>query len=195
MSIRIDASSFVHASQVLKDFDPELRKEMMKGISVAARYLHRELRSSVQGLSSKGSFSSGHARRAAHTLRNRKESISILQASGAVGKAAGRAGLRDTIARNTRIVKKDSGLAGQVGVRIAVQGMPADQRKLPRHMDKGAWRHPVYGNRNAWVTQTVSPSGWWSNPVKKSGPATRVAVEKAINDAMRKLAASITTAA
>jgi hypothetical protein len=180
----------------MKDFDPELRKEMLKGINLAARYLHRELRSSVQGLSSKGSFSSGHARRAAHTLRNRKESISILQASGAVGKAAGRAGLRDTIARNTRIVKKDSGLPGQVGVRIAVQGMPPDQRKLPRHMDKGAWRHPVMGDPDiAWVTQAVSPSGWWSNPVQKSGPATRVAVEHAINDAMRKLAASITTAA
>jgi len=196
VSVRIDASDFVHASQVLKNVDPMLRKEMMKGISVAANYLLRELRQSVKGLDSQGSFSGGHAARGAKSLKSHKgTSGSVLLASGLAAKAASGAGLRDTIARNTRITKKDSGLPGQVGVKISVQGMPSDQRRLPRKMDQGQWRHPVYGHAKVWADQTVSPSGWWSNPVAKSGPATRQAVELVIHEAMQKLAASLTTAA
>ena len=62
-------------------------------------------------------------------------------------------------------------------------------------MDKGGWRHPVMGDRDIWVFQTVTPSGWWSNTVRDYGPEVIVHVQKEINAAMDQLAASITTAA
>jgi hypothetical protein len=197
MDVQVDARSFAQFSRALKGFDDDLRKHMLKGVRDAARPLQVKLRESVRGLDSSAKSSGGHVSRGAYSLRGHKgTAASVLIASGLAAKAAGRSGLRDSIARSIRIVAKDSGYGDQVGVRVAQHGgLPADQRRLPRHMDKGGWRHPVMGDRDIWVFQTVTPSGWWSNTVRDYGPEVIVHVQKEINAAMDQLAASITTAA
>lgn len=53
-------------------------------------------------------------------------------------------------------------------------------------IDRGRVRHPVYGNRRAWVNQSVSP-GWWSKTLERSAPKFRLAIVKAMNDVARKV--------
>ena len=40
-----------------------------------------------------------------------------------------------------------------------------DQRSLPAHMNKGSWRHPLFGDRDHWYV-TRSRRGWFSNTVR-----------------------------
>lgn len=49
-----------------------------------------------------------------------------------------------------------------------------------RRIDKGIIRHPVYGNRRAWVKQRVEP-GWFTNPIDAAVPAIRADIEKVMN--------------
>lgn len=42
-------------------------------------------------------------------------------------------------------------------------------------LDGGNARHPVYGHRKVWVSQSVTP-GWFTNAVAKSVPAVREAL-------------------
>lgn len=50
------------------------------------------------------------------------------------------------------------------GVRIKVNtGALGNARKLPAYIDAGTtWRHPVMGNRKAWVSQTAASDGWFT---------------------------------
>lgn len=50
------------------------------------------------------------------------------------------------------------------GVRIKVNnGSLGNARKLPAYIDAGkTWRHPVMGNRKAWVSQTAASDGWFT---------------------------------
>lgn len=37
--------------------------------------------------------------------------------------------------------------------------------------DRGSWRHPVFGNRDAWVTQTYRPADqWYEHGAEKGTP-------------------------
>lgn len=71
---------------------------------------------------------------------------------------AGLGGLRELLAKAARIEIRTSGR--QAGVRIRVDGrkMPAGLKGLPRAWEgRKRWRHPVYGNRNVWVSQPARP--------------------------------------
>ena len=170
---------------------------MLKGVRDAARPLQVKLRESVRGLDSSAKSSGGHVGRGAYSPAAKGTAASVLIASGLAAKAAGRSGLRDSIARSIRIVAKDSGYGDQVGVRVAQHGgLSADQRRLPRHMDKGGWRHPVMGDRTLSGSFRPSPRrAGGQTPSATTAPEVIVHVQKEINAAMDQLAASITTAA
>lgn len=76
--------------------------------------------------------------------------------------------LGSAAAMSTRQVVKDSGRSGQAGVRLAYQPAVMTARvgagagDLGWHMDKGSWRHPVYGNRENWAAQGSTIPGWFS---------------------------------
>ncbi len=57
-------------------------------------------------------------------------------------------------------------------------------------MDKGAVRHPVHGNRSAWVTQTVT-GGWFSEPMFEGRDEIRSALDDLLEDLAQKAAAKI----
>jgi hypothetical protein len=65
------------------------------------------------------------------------------------------------------------GLAARVAASSFSTGQTVDTVTFnmtnPYHLnkiDEGQLRHPVYGNRNVWVFQPVSP-GFWSGPVDR----------------------------
>lgn len=81
-------------------------------------------------------------------------------ASGDARKTGGRADLRTLLAKATRMEVRTSGK--QAGVRLRVDGrkMPDGLKALPGYAEgeRTRWRHPVFGNRETWVTQQAFPT-------------------------------------
>lgn len=131
------------------------------------------------------------------TLRRRM--MAALRKSGADIADAERAAARDLPA-----VKYETGLrvaiadavtvrtrtsANRAGVRVLVNRskLPEKKRRLPVLMNKGAWRHPVFGNRENWVNQT-SDGGWWL----RTAEAHVDEAQRRMLDVLRETAAQIT---
>jgi hypothetical protein len=53
-------------------------------------------------------------------------------------------------------------------------------------IDRGIVRHPVFGNRNEWVTQRVNP-GFWTEPLEASAPEARREIEAAMRTVIQKI--------
>lgn len=72
------------------------------------------------------------------------------------------------------------------GIRFTVQERRVDPRygaTLTAGSEGKPWRHPVFGNRNAWVRQQGSP--WFYPTLRSEGPAFRAAVERAVRDTLK----------
>ncbi|WP_270888629.1 hypothetical protein [Pedococcus sp. 5OH_020] len=72
--------------------------------------------------------------------------------------------------------------ADTAGVRIVV----GRRRGGAQSTNRGVIRHPVYGNRNAWVTQRVQP-GWFDDSMKSQAPAVRRAIERAMEQTLAEI--------
>jgi hypothetical protein len=99
----------------------------------------------------------------------------------------GRADLRALLAKATAVQVRLSGK--WPAVRIAVPGkrMPSGMRALPRYFEgeKLPWRHPVFGNRNAWVAQR--PRRIFDAVVRPAEAKVVAAVNRARDEVARKL--------
>lgn len=76
----------------------------------------------------------------------------------APSRTGGRGRLRRALARAVKVEVKLSGR--QAGARVRVDGrkMPDGQGSLPAMWeDYARWRHPVWGDRDVWVTQEPHP--------------------------------------
>lgn len=165
LEVDVKSADFVAVSRALKREAPHLRKALFKEIRSACRPLVVDLRQAIKAVGTE--VTSQSSSRAAYRLGKRR-GLDGYGLRVAAGKELGRSGLRDSIARSVRIVVKDSGYSSQVGVKVKADTsyLPADQRKLPRYIDRGEWRHPVYGNTNAWVSQTTTPN-WFTGTTQK----------------------------
>lgn len=98
------------------------------------------------------------------------------------GGPAGSTGLRDRIAAATRLHVQAN------GVQFRVHADAVDPKygtTLTLGSEGKTWRHPVFGNRNAWVPQTGSP--WFYPTLRAHAGAFRKAIIKAIHDTLAKL--------
>lgn len=100
---------------------------------------------------------------------------------GATGK---KTGLRESIAKG--VTRKITYSGFRTGVRVRVDGKYLPSLSGPdQATNKGQWRHPVFGNTSAWVTQKkITPAGWFDRAVSEHGPAAI----KRIREAARKKA-------
>jgi len=59
-------------------------------------------------------------------------------------------------------------------VRVMVNraALPEGKGRLPVLMNRGAWRHPVFGDRENWQPQS-SQRGWWDEPGARLNPVLR----------------------
>lgn len=122
----------------------------------------------------------GHNIRLTYDVRRSRGNLARM-----ISRAAGRAGLRDTIARS--LTMQISGSAKSASVRIKVNSnmLPPDQRSLPRHLEKGEWRHPVFGTRR-WALQRSTPD-WFEGTLRRHAPEVRSAIGAEVSAALRKI--------
>lgn len=94
--------------------------------------------------------------------------------------------LRATIAAAIRISVRTTGTPG-ARVWIDRSALPAEMRNMPKVLNDGRIRHPVFGNRRRWATQFVTPSPWWDATVRRHQPRMRAEVARVITDVESRL--------
>ncbi|MFF3128506.1 hypothetical protein ACFVRD_40985 [Streptomyces sp. NPDC057908] len=132
-------------------------------------------------------------RRAAEPLRNDLQDtirgLSIRSAGRGAGKRSGRSPttrpLRATIAGAIRISVRT---AGTPGARVWVDKglLPPDLKRMPQVINEGRIRHPVFGNRRRWATQTATPL-WWDKTVRRHTHRMESEVARVVDDVRRRL--------
>lgn len=155
----------------------ELRASLNKGIRAAAKPAVDDLKAAVMAIDSKvtgkSGASSGEVARAQHA------------GSGKVQRKRSH-GLRATIARSIQVKITASGPRAGVRIRIDGSKLPEDQQKLPKALDSAkGWRHPVFGNKNVWVTQKGKP--WWAVTINKHEDEMRSRILAAMKETADKL--------
>jgi hypothetical protein len=82
-------------------------------------------------------------------------------------------------------------IAATVGMRVSVlsenprvqfragRGLPAEIAMMPRKFDGQTWRHPVMGNREAWVSQRSQP--WFWPPIRDNLETFRAEIDIALD--------------
>jgi len=88
-------------------------------------------------------------------------------------------GLAAIVGRSSITTKTRTGR--DPGVTILAKGVAA------RSTDRGFVKHPVFGNREAWVTQAVAP-GWFTDTMQNASPAVRREILEAMNTVARQIA-------
>lgn len=92
-----------------------------------------------------------------------------------------RGGLNVWVA-SSRFSTKTRGGGRNPGVRITATKGKHNLKSL----DEGKLRHPVFGNRNVWVSQPV-PAGWFSKTIEDGADEVRKELVDAIEETLRKL--------
>jgi len=108
----------------------------------------------------------------------------------AMPKGAGRrakGSLGSQLARATRTEVRTSGKLAGARVRVDGRKMPTGAKSLPAYVEgyKRPWRHPVYGNRDVWVTQPARPR--FDRIVERHEDDVTRAVEQVLDGIRRKL--------
>jgi hypothetical protein len=82
-------------------------------------------------------------------------------------------GLAADVQRTTRFATTTRTGGSSVGVRIRARG----KRSIRRMNSTGTFRHPVFGNRSVWVTQSAGvEKGFLDRPFEKARPVVRAEV-------------------
>ena len=109
-----------------------------------------------------------------------KPTIAAVQAK-ALATLPRRGGFAELVAANVGVRSSLSGSGAMVRVRRN-KTTPTD-RTLVGIDATGSWRHPVYGNRDAWVEQTAtSARGYFTRTIDGKAPEFRSAVLQAMDD-------------
>lgn len=107
----------------------------------------------------------------------------ITMPSKGLGKAPS---IRAVIASRTKVHVLLGRKAG-VSIRAHKSGMPRDFRNAPKRFNRAKpWRHPVFGDRDNWVSQVSRRPGWFDDTLVPFRPVfVRVADEALKNVARR----------
>lgn len=90
-----------------------------------------------------------------------------------------RGGLNVLVANATMVVVRRAG-----GIRIVAQGM-----SQLRMTNNGEVRHPVWGDREVWVTQAIPKAiGWFRKPMEDGADTVANELKKALDKVARKIA-------
>lgn len=111
--------------------------------------------------------------------KTNKPTISAVRDSART-KLPRRGGLAEEVA-SSKIGTRTKLSGSRVGVEIKGTG-----RIGIRGINRGRLRHPVYGNRKAWVSQQV-PAGWFTDPIEQDLPRIREGIEDAMKSVARKI--------
>lgn len=212
--IEVDARNYGSVIAALRSIDKDLEKNLSKRISAAAKPVVAEMRreitgtrsavvdkdSSGVGFLSRSRGGSGAGRRSDFATRgvttNANEAVTtgkrLISRRDYDKRRMQARGVREAIAAGVRLSNRKSGRFAGVTIRSSGSKLPPDQKTLPRAFNRGKWRHPVFGNRNVWVDQIVTPVKWFDNPGKKAKPSiyreVTVAVRETLQEAEQRAA-------
>lgn len=96
-------------------------------------------------------------------------------------------GLRSRVARGVAV---QAGAGRGLGVRIVTGMRNPQERMLPLYLDDPrGWRHPVFGNRDEWVTQHTGGS-WFRAAIAEHRPEMARELTRVLEDAAETVAAA-----
>lgn len=186
--MRVEIEGTAQFRQLAKDLKAagrgDLRKEMAKALREGAKPVVEKMQRNVEGIATTGARGGASARaaRAAKRLGKRKAG------DKAKLRAHRSSGLRAAAARTVKAKVTTGGKSASVRIKSDAKTMPWGQKSLPGLMNDGKWRHPVFANRDVWVTQTVNPAGWFDRPAQQSGPKVRDNAIETVAEFVEKLA-------
>lgn len=164
---------------------PKMRRKVTANLKLAARPALEEAKRNAARLPSGG----GRGVRS----YNRKTGVAQkkLKTKGFAnrgGKSTRVESLASRVANaNYQVRIRTSGRSGGVQLRGTDKaGRSVDLNKI----DGGTVRHPVFGNRNAWVEQSV-PANFWTDAMATAGPAAKTAVIAAVDTAIAEIGESL----
>lgn len=146
-TIVVNNADIKNLVKVMRAAGPQLLKEMRKEIRTAAQPVIRDMKAEIMSAPSWPASST----------------------SGEMTGVPGAGGIRGKIANSTRLT-----VSGK-GVRIFCSaGSLGSAKVIPAYVDAGAsWRHPVFGNTKAWVSQSSPSEGWFSKTGIEHHPQIR----------------------
>lgn len=162
IGIEVDGDDLAGLARQLRRLEDgkELRKQLRKNITAAAKPMVPAIRNKVKGLPSKGQ-----------------------------SRARGRPGLRASTAKATRLQVQMSGRYAGVTVRVDPKKMPAGMHNLPAYLEGAPpfqrWRHPVFGDTETWVTQRPRP--YFYAIATHAEPRVKAAVAEAVDSIRRQI--------
>jgi hypothetical protein len=166
-SFKVDDKELIAFYKALAQFDPELKKSLRKRLLALAKPIVTEVKQAELNLPSNRELGGTRKKKGAHL------------------------GFRASLAAATKADFNGTGRGAALHVRVStsrfltVSGRP---RTLPYYMEgrrKRAWRHPVYGNKDVWVSQKSKP--FLGEVVSRNKPAFALAVENAVNDVVKEI--------
>ena len=94
---------------------------------------------------------------------------------------------RSTIGVRTRLSGKST------GIRIQASGKKGATTATIKGLDEsGEWRHPVWGNRSVWVSQSAAGAiGWFSEPIEDNEGRLRSELLDAMDRTAEAIARSV----
>lgn len=176
MDVELNPSGdFLKTVARLKGAPPKIKKKLSAEVKSATAPIEKQMKANILGVQSKGRRGGGSSGRAAYNASRSKKGN------------AGKTGLRQAIAKG--VTRKITYTGFRTGVRIRVDGkyLPEGDRSLIRATNKGQVRHPVFGNRTNWTSQTFTPKGWFDRPAQDMGAEAIRKIEHAAREALREL--------
>jgi hypothetical protein len=157
IEISIEAKEFAELAGRTSKLAPAIKTQLRKELRQAATVAAKKSKAEVM----KPPLSRGRGR-STGLRRGIAAGIKVQLASGATGKRVG------------------------VFIRSTGAGLDADRKKLVRQWDSDRpFRHPVFGNRERWVSQRGRP--YFRTIIRKDQPQIEKAVRAALEEAKKTL--------
>lgn len=180
--ITFDQAAFGASMRIMKGVDKALYANLRKTIRQEATKIKNAQAAAVKSLDSKSTGGGAGANARENYVTGGAAKSAAMARRGARAR-----GLRASAASALKIEYRERPSARSrwigVKVRMSSKALPSDQARLPKHMNYGRWRHPVFGNKDAWVTQTVGPVGWFDGTFSKMRGQAAINIGKAIDAA------------
>lgn len=184
--INWDAGATAATMRILKQADENLYKELRAELRKKANKLKAAQKAAVMDIESSGTSGRGSGANA----RQQYATGGVATSKAAARRGERARGLRSSAAAALKIEYREKATASRpflgIRVRMSSKAMPYDQRRLPKHMNYGRWRHPVFGNKDAWTSQSARPEGWFDKTFADMKNEIRAALGAAVDRAYAK---------
>ena len=177
-----------NAVRGLRHADKAIRQELDKAIKSGAKPIVDAQKQAILSWRSSGSGGGGGGGRAgrAQVHADRAASYAAGRSRATKTLAKGGFGLRATIAKSIEAKVKFRGPSRGVRIQVNPKALGNRGARLPERINDGKWRHPVYGNRDAWASQTGKP-GWFTKTAADGLPEFTIKVAQAVDTAAKRI--------